>query len=192
MIRRAAFAAALLLLLSSASVSAATRTVEIDNFAYDPTPLKVTIGDSVRWHNGDSADHTATANLFNSFDKFVASGATSTSVPFARAGSFGYHCTIHAGMNGRVKVRMTISPSTGTTATTFVIAVATVSLPSGFVEDIQRRKATGTFTTWKSITTKTTTWSPASTGTWQFRARLRKTSNNQATGWSPVKSVEVN
>jgi plastocyanin len=193
MISRAALASAALLLLSTASVSAGVPpVVEMKNNFYDPTLQKIVVGDSVTWHNGSGQTHTTTADLFGTpfWDRTVLNG-DSTDVGFQHAGTWNYHCEIHSGMQGKVKVKPTASPSSGTTATVFTIRVAWVVAPSGFIQDIQRRKHGKTWKPWTSTAGQTVQWTPGSTGTWEFRARYRNTSNGTATGWSQRLTVNV-
>jgi plastocyanin len=195
MIRRATLAVTLLLLVTAAPVAAATKTVEVVDFAFQSRSLKVKLGDGVRWHNGTNTDHTATANNFSLFNFFMPGGAnqTTSAYVFQRAGKFAYRCVIHpTQMKGSVSVKMRASPTTGTRNTTFVIRVANSNAPSGFVQDIQMRKAGGTFKSWRSTSLQTQSFVPPSKGTFQFRARLRQTSSGSATGYSPVLSITVN
>ena len=193
MVRRAALAAVLLLVFSTATASAGSApTVEMFNYGFSPTTTKFAVGDNVRWHNGSDLTHTATSNLFNIFDRTVAPGGTSNFALIARAGAYAYHCEIHPEMQGTIKAHMLASAYSGTTATTFVLRVATVALPAGFVEDIQRRRqGPGTWKLWRTTSNQTVNWTPGTLGAWQFRARLRKTSNNKATGWSSVIAISV-
>ena len=85
------------------NVLAAEESVTIENFAFDPADLTVSVGDTVTWTNDDSAAHTATADG-GSFDTGTIASGTAKSVTFSKAGTFTYHCTIHATMNGRVVV----------------------------------------------------------------------------------------
>jgi plastocyanin len=195
MIRRVTLAAALLLLVTAAPVAAATKTVNAVNFAFQAKSVKVNLGDGVRWHNGTDADHTATANNFSMFNFFMPanSNTTTSAFVFQRAGKFAYRCVVHpTQMKGSVSVKMRATPTTGTRSTTFVIRVANSNAPSGFVQDIQMRKAGGSFTSWRSTSLQTQSFSPPSKGTFQFRARLRQTSNGSASGYSPVLSITVN
>ena len=194
MLHRAALASVLLLVLSTAGVSAGQApTVEMFNYGFSPTTTKFAVGDNVRWHNGSDETHTATSDLFNIFNRTVAPGGTSTYALIARAGSYAYHCEIHPEMRGRVKASMLAQPFSGSTDTTFVLRVATVPIGAGFVEDIQRRKqGSGTWRLWRTTSNQTVNWTPGKLGAWQFRARLRKTSNGQATGWSSVIAISVN
>ena len=80
-----------------------TAAVTAMNFAFTPSSLTVRAGTRVTFTNRDMATHTFTANggLFNSGD--VSSGQ-SYSFTFATAGSYPYHCQIHASMTGTITV----------------------------------------------------------------------------------------
>jgi plastocyanin len=74
------------------------------NQSYSPNPASVRVGQTVAWRNGDSVDHTATANggAFNTGN--IAPGATSTAITMNAAGSFDYHCGLHPAMVGTLVV----------------------------------------------------------------------------------------
>jgi len=85
------------------SVLAAEEPVTIENFAFDPADLTVSVGDTVTWSNKDSTAHTATADG-GAFDTGTIAAGSSKSVTFSRAGTFTYHCKIHASMTAQVVV----------------------------------------------------------------------------------------
>ena len=66
-------------------------------------PITIRVGQTVTWTNTDPVPHTVTsdAGLWDSGD--IASGG-SFSRAFLIAGSFGYHCSMHPAMTGRVVV----------------------------------------------------------------------------------------
>jgi plastocyanin len=191
-IRRAAIAATLLFVLSTSGAAAATRTIEVKNNFYDPATTKVKLGTTVLWHNATAATtHTSTADLFGLWNEGISGGTTSDPIIFKQSGSFAYHCTIHASMHGKVNVRMRATPTTGTLSTTYVIRFATINAPAGFVYDVQRRKHGGTYSAWISTTAQTLNFTAPSKGRWEFHSRLRRTSDNLATGYSPMLTVTV-
>ncbi|MEP7003110.1 MAG: plastocyanin/azurin family copper-binding protein [Chloroflexota bacterium] len=104
---RTIVAATVLVLLSVLQGTAfgAARTVNISGFAFVPPTILVAQGDTITWHNSDSPTHTATSNT-GVFDTGpIGAGANSTTVTFAVAGTFAYHCSIHATMTGTVTVQ---------------------------------------------------------------------------------------
>ena len=96
------------------SVLAAEEPVTIEDFAFDPADLTVSVGDTVTWSNDDSAAHTATADG-GSFDTGAIASGGATSVTFSTAGTFTYHCSIHATMTARVVVRAASGGGSGAT-----------------------------------------------------------------------------
>jgi len=64
--------------------------------SYNPDTTTVAKGQTVSWHNGDAAAHTATANNGTAFGTGTLSpGATSAPAAMNTAGTFAYHCQIH-------------------------------------------------------------------------------------------------
>jgi plastocyanin len=86
-----------------AASGAAGSVVTIADFAFAPTAITVAIGTTVTWTNSDTAGHTVTADDGSFGSDRLGTGAT-FSQTFARAGTFAYHCSIHASMKGTVTV----------------------------------------------------------------------------------------
>src|SRR5215831_16705515 len=85
---------------SSTSPSGPATTVTIPSgastmtvTAYNPNPVNVTVGTTVRWSNSDSTPHNATADggMFSSPNLNTGSTFDFT---FSTAGTFPYHCTL--------------------------------------------------------------------------------------------------
>jgi plastocyanin len=107
-VRRAAvWAAALIVscgLLALPIVAfAATSAVNIQGFAYSPSPVTIRVGDTVTWTNRDSAQHSA---RFAGMGTSVLSQGQSGSLTFTVAGTFNYDCAVHgSAMQGTVVVQ---------------------------------------------------------------------------------------
>lgn len=80
----------------------AANEVGMSPTSFIPAQLTIRAGETVVWNNTDSMLHTVTSNdgLFN---ENVQPGA-SFSYTFATAGTYGYVCTLHPGMNGTIIV----------------------------------------------------------------------------------------
>jgi plastocyanin len=106
-----------LVLVAAPAALAADHGVKVVGFAFAPQTVTVAVGDTVTWTNGDNVTHTATADG-GSFDTgSIAGGTRSAGVTFNTAGTFAYHCRIHASMHGTVAVTSsTTSPPTDTLA----------------------------------------------------------------------------
>jgi plastocyanin len=71
---------------------------------YDPTPATAKVGDTVKWtFDDDASPHTVTAED-GSFDSQQKSKGDTFTFKFDKAGTFAYHCTLHANMKGSITV----------------------------------------------------------------------------------------
>ncbi|MGH2683409.1 MAG: cupredoxin domain-containing protein [Actinomycetota bacterium] len=174
-------------------------TVNVSMFEYDfsPDPAKVKMGDTLHWTNDGAVAHTTTQDSpLSLWDSGIVSpGGTFDFVLYA-AGIYKYHCTFHValGMVAAVGAKPTASPPSGPVGTIFTITVATIDAPAGFVYDVQKRNPGGSFQDWMTgIITKSASFDSTGqpTGTYQFRSRLRKVSNNGASGYSPKVPIMV-
>ncbi|OFW60316.1 MAG: hypothetical protein A2133_10000 [Actinobacteria bacterium RBG_16_64_13] len=78
--------------------------VIIKDFAFAPATLTVPVGASVTWRNDDGFTHTVTADGGSFSSGILAPGAT-FSHTFNSAGTFPYHCGLHAFMSGTITVQ---------------------------------------------------------------------------------------
>jgi plastocyanin len=89
---------------AASAVPAKAQTVAIKMFAFTPQVLTVAPGTTVTWTNADEDPHTVTAN-----DRSFHSAALDTddkySYTFTRPGEFGYFCSLHPHMTGKIVVR---------------------------------------------------------------------------------------
>jgi hypothetical protein len=79
-------------------------SVDIYNMAFSPTSLTIKAGTTVTWTNSDSYAHTVTAND-NSFDSGNLGSGKTFSKTFSTAGTYPYHCNIHASMKATIIVQ---------------------------------------------------------------------------------------
>jgi hypothetical protein len=76
----------------------------------------------------------------------------------------------------------------------FTITVASITAPTGFVYDIQKRNPGGNFQNWMvGVTAKSVVFNSTGqpTGIYSFRSRLHRLSDNATSGFSAAKSVTV-
>jgi plastocyanin len=89
---------------SAAQAQAASVEVKIDNFSFGPATLTVGVGTTVTWTNRDDIPHTVVSD-----DKVFKSKVLDTdekfSFTFTKAGTYGYFCSIHPKMTGKVVVQ---------------------------------------------------------------------------------------
>jgi plastocyanin len=78
--------------------------VRIANFTFTPSVLAVRPGTTVTWINDDDIPHTVVAND-KSFRSPVLDTGDRFSFTFAKAGQFGYFCSLHPHMTGKIVVK---------------------------------------------------------------------------------------
>jgi len=104
----AAVAASALLMGTAATMTKAApalpAAVQIGNFTFSQQALTVKPGTTVTWTNGDDIPHTVVARD-GSFKSKVLDTGDRFSFTFAKAGQFGYYCSIHPHMTGTVIVK---------------------------------------------------------------------------------------
>lgn len=85
------------------SANAATHDVSIQSFAFSPSSLTISAGDSVRFTNLDEASHTATFADNGPDTGRLRQGEVGT-LTFATPGTYAYHCAFHGNMQGTISV----------------------------------------------------------------------------------------
>jgi plastocyanin len=88
---------------SAAPAAAGQQAVAIDNFAFSPAEVTITVGSAVTWTNLQSARHTATSDTAIWDSDLLTQNAT-FAFTFNEAGDFAYHCDVHPDMLGVVHV----------------------------------------------------------------------------------------
>ncbi len=103
--RRAVLGAASLspLVLAATRAHAADHQVTISGFAFSPSTLTVSAGDTVTFTNEDGAPHTATARD-GSFDTARLNRGESATITVQAAGQHEFFCQFHPNMTGTITV----------------------------------------------------------------------------------------
>jgi plastocyanin len=78
-------------------------TVEMVDFAFEPSSATIQVGGKVTWKNQGQAPHTATADD-DSFDTGTIDAGKLGAETFKMAGTYSYICTIHPDMAGTIEV----------------------------------------------------------------------------------------
>jgi plastocyanin len=86
------------------AVSAVGKTIDvaIKGFAFNPSSITISPGDTVKWTNMDSATHTVTGSDFSSGNL---KNGDSFEQTFTKPGTYNYHCSIHPSMQGIIIVQ---------------------------------------------------------------------------------------
>jgi plastocyanin len=90
--------------ITKAAPAPAAAAVQIDNFTFNAASLTVKPGTTITWTNGDDIPHTVVAKD-GSFKSKVLDTGDRFSFTFAKAGQFGYFCSIHPHMTGTIVVK---------------------------------------------------------------------------------------
>ena len=87
----------------TASIPAAPFVVHIKDFKYAPTPLKIHVGDRVKFVNDDDEAHTVTAQD-KSFDSEGLDTNGTWVHTFTKPGTYAYFCELHPYMKATIIV----------------------------------------------------------------------------------------
>lgn len=78
--------------------------VIIKDSSFQPSALTIASGARVEWHNQDGIEHTVVSDDQGSFNSGVIMPGKKYALTFDAPGVYGYHCSIHQGMQGKVTV----------------------------------------------------------------------------------------
>ena len=188
--RRALVASATLLLLAVTPppAKAATVAVRTQGLKFTPAVAYARIADTVAWSNPASDRHSTKSDgptPWDSGNMTPFGGKFNRVFPFA--GSFSYYCQIHRsiGMTGTIKVATKATPTSGTTATNFVVSLAKAGTrpPTGYIFVVQKALGAGAYATAVTTTAATATFRATAKGTYKLRAGLQKTSGPLNAAW---------
>ncbi|KAF9974793.1 hypothetical protein BGZ73_001727 [Actinomortierella ambigua] len=84
---------------------AAEHLVNIQNNAFNPASVTITVGDTVRWVNKDAVGHTSTSDIAGLWDSKALTTGKNFTRPFGVVATYTYHCTPHPFMKGTVIVQ---------------------------------------------------------------------------------------
>lgn len=77
--------------------------VWIDDLAFEPFNITVSVGATVTWTNNDAVSHTVTSDDM-SFESGVLTNGETFQFTFDEVGQYFYHCALHPEMHGVVTV----------------------------------------------------------------------------------------
>ncbi len=78
--------------------------VVMENIAFSPSTITISVGDTVTWRNDDDVAHTVTSDTGDELNSGNLSPGETYQNVFNQAGDYPYHCTIHPVMTGTVIV----------------------------------------------------------------------------------------
>ncbi len=77
--------------------------VNIQNFAFGPSVVTIKVGQTIKWTNNDSVQHSATSDDSSWYTGILNPGESKI-LTFNKVGSFTYTCSLHPNMKGSVIV----------------------------------------------------------------------------------------
>jgi len=167
------------------------------NFVFIPDPANAPLGKTVGWVNSVHARHTTTGaaplSLWDSGDMIYRQKFAYT---FTAAGQYPYLCTIHQlyNMVSSIRVRDQVNPPDGPAGTVFTITVATIPAPTDYVYDVQKKEPGGAWQDWMINVTSTNVQFDSTgknPGTYGFRSRLHRVSDDASSDYSPPAAITV-
>lgn len=90
--------------VSAAAAMGPKPDVNIMGFAFGPNPVRATVGQPVRWLNGDDSPHQITVTSTKERAPILTKGQSAVMV-FNTAGNYDYICGLHPNMKGTVEVK---------------------------------------------------------------------------------------
>jgi plastocyanin len=80
--------------------------LEIQNFAFVPSDIKIKVGSKITWYNRDNTVHTVSSDSGgkSELNSGILDSGESYGHVFESPGTFNYHCNFHNGMKGKVVV----------------------------------------------------------------------------------------
>ena len=167
------------------------------NFVFIPDPATVKLGTTVSWMNSVKNFHTTTSaaplSLWDSGDMMYRQEFAYT---FTAAGQYPYICTIHTeyDMVSTIRVKDQVDPPGGPVGTVFTITVATIPAPTDYVYDVQKEEPGGRWQNWMFNVTSTNVQFDSTgknPGTYSFRSRLHRLSDDARSHYSPSAAITV-
>jgi plastocyanin len=93
------------------NVSIVPEATGLEDKAFQPSPIKIKVGDTITWTNNDLSIHTVSEGNpsidsipANGFDSGLISPEETFTHTFDKVGTIEYHCTLHPTMLGKVIV----------------------------------------------------------------------------------------
>ena len=97
---------------------AAIANVSVGDFFFSPTSSTINVNDQIKWTWTGNISHSTTSNT-GLWDSGLHGNTFTFSRTFSTAGSFPYHCTLHASMTGTITVQgANVPPSVAITSPT--------------------------------------------------------------------------
>lgn len=81
-----------------------TYNINIEDFAFSPSELRIKKGDTITWTNKDNVKHTVTSDSGSELNSKLLSKNQQYFHTFNQIGAYNYHCTPHPNMKASIIV----------------------------------------------------------------------------------------
>jgi plastocyanin len=176
-----------------AAASADTKSVQITRTGFTPKATSAQLGDTVAWHNADTADHQVVADD-GSFASPVLKSGQSFSYTFTKNGTFAYHDALASSHKGTVTVTGAPASVTLAAGSSTIVYGEGTTLSGAVSGQITNEPVTLTSQPYGKGTQSVATTTTQSNGTFSFPVSPTIATAYQAqwrTGSSPSVKVEV-
>jgi plastocyanin len=176
-----------------AAAAADTKSVQITRSGFTPKTTSAQLGDTVAWHNADTADHQVVADD-GSFASPVLKSGQSFSYTFTKNGTFAYHDALASTHKGTVTVTGTPASVTLTAASSTVVYGEGTTLSGAVSNQITNEPVALTSQPYGKGTQSVGTTMTQANGTFSFPVSPTIGTTYQAqwrTGTSPSVKIDV-
>jgi plastocyanin len=180
-------------LIVAAAAVADTKSVQITRTGFTPKATSVQLGDTVAWHNADTADHQVVADD-GSFASPVLKSGQSFSFTFTKNGTFAYHDALASSHKGTVTVTGNPASVTLAAASSTVVYGEGTTLSGAVSNQITNEPVTLTSQPFGKGTQSVATTTTQANGTFSFPVSPTIATTYQAqwrTGSSPSVKIDV-
>jgi len=161
--------------------------VQATGTAFDPHGRWARQGATVKWSfQGPGVHGVEDSSGMNLFRSGRQAASSVFAFRFTAAGHYPYADPNDRSIAGTIRIPLDIRPGSGRQTRPFDVIWASGPLPGGFVEDVQVRRPGASYVDWLiGQTRRSATFTPdGGTGTYVFRARLRRLSNGAHSQYS--------
>jgi uncharacterized repeat protein (TIGR01451 family) len=173
-----------------------TRYVTVTDASLTPPYRGLSLGDTVQWDFlGPSAHEITDSHGLGYLDTGLHSAVSYSSFTFHLSAELRTKDLDAFPLNlGKITVPPNVTPSTGTTATSFLVVWALQQPPTNIVEDVQIKRPGAGWVHWRhrqSSRIQDQFVPDAGPGTYAFRSRIRNVSNGAKSRFGPPVTITV-
>ncbi|HET6848836.1 MAG TPA: hypothetical protein VFH74_08255 [Gaiellales bacterium] len=154
--------------------------------------VQVHLGGTPDFLAGSTTHTLADASPFHLYSAVVQAGYSATPYRYVYAATYPLHDS-PSGTTATIGVPPSLAAYSVSSGTKVPVAWAAVAAPTGYTYDVQVDPPGGTgYHNWiTGVTSRASSYTPTTSGTYLIRARLRRLGTTQALAWSPAARLVV-